>query len=221
MIVILPVFTWSDDDWYARIANKSKGVGGFGHRSTGKTITGKTKDCEKMKISEILVRPAPGNPRQAIVQAGSLTFRAALGRSGRTSRKREGDGATPIAAMRLLHGYYRRDHLAANLMAGLSMMPIRQSMLWCDAPDDANYNRPVRAPFGKSHEAMMRKDHLYDICLVMDWNISCRRRGCGSAIFFHIAKPGYQPTEGCVAISKRDMLRILPLMGPQTVVRVL
>jgi len=221
MIGILPVFTWSDDDWYARIANKSKGVGGFGHRSTRKTITCKTKDCEKMRLREILVRPAPGNPRQAIVQAGSLTFRAALGRSGRTSRKREGDGATPIAAMRLLYGYYRRDHHAANLASGLSMAPIRRSMLWCDAASDANYNRPVKTPFAASHEAMMRKDHLYDICLVMDWNISSRRRSCGSAIFFHLARPGYQPTEGCVAISRRDMLRLLPLIGPETVVRVL
>jgi L,D-peptidoglycan transpeptidase YkuD (ErfK/YbiS/YcfS/YnhG family) len=221
MMGILPVFTWSDDDWYARIANKSKGVGGFGCRSTRKTITCKTKDRENMRLSEILVRPAPGNPRQAIVQAGSLNFRAALGRSGRTSRKREGDGATPIAAMRLLYGYYRRDHQAMNLASGLRMVPIHPSMLWCDAPDDANYNRPVRAPFARSHEAMKRKDHLYDICLVMDWNIACRRRGCGSAIFFHLAKPGYQPTEGCVAISRRDMLRLLPLIGPETTVRVL
>lgn len=174
-----------------------------------------------MKISEILVRPAPGDPRRAIVQAGPLTFRAALGRSGRTSRKREGDGATPIAAMRLLHGYYRGDNLAAKPACGLGLAAIHRSMLWCDASADANYNRPVRAPFAKSHEAMMRNDHLYDICLVMDWNISCRRRGRGSAIFFHLARPGYQPTEGCVAIGRRDMLRLLPLIGPRTIVRVL
>jgi len=173
-----------------------------------------------MTIREILVRPAPGNPRQAIVQAGRLTFRAALGRSGRTSRKREGDGATPVAAMRLLYGYYRRDRQAENLMSTLDMVPIRSSMLWCDAPGNANYNRPVRAPFAASHEAMLREDHLYDICLVMDWNISCRRRGGGSAIFFHLAKPGYRPTEGCVAVGRRDMLRLLRLVGPQTVVRV-
>ncbi|MDB5523310.1 MAG: L,D-transpeptidase catalytic domain protein [Rhizobium sp.] len=173
-----------------------------------------------MSLTEILVRPAPGNPRQAIVQAGSLTFRAALGRSGRTSRKREGDGSTPIAAMKLLHGYYRGDRTRIAA-CGLPMAPIHESLLWCDAPDDANYNRPVRTPFAKSHEKMMRADHLYDICLVMDWNIASRRRHRGSAIFFHLAKPGYPPTEGCVAISRRDMQRLLPLIGPRTTVCVL
>jgi L,D-peptidoglycan transpeptidase YkuD (ErfK/YbiS/YcfS/YnhG family) len=172
-----------------------------------------------MQLAEILVRPAPGNPRRAIVQAGRLAFRAALGRSGRTSRKREGDGATPIATMSLLYGYYRSDRLAVP-GTGLAMFPIRKSMLWCDAADDASYNRPAKAPFGPSHEDLQREDHLYDICLVMDWNISSRKRHCGSAIFFHLAKPGYLPTEGCVAIQKRDMLRLLPLIGPETVVRV-
>jgi L,D-peptidoglycan transpeptidase YkuD (ErfK/YbiS/YcfS/YnhG family) len=171
-------------------------------------------------ISEILVRPAPGNPRQAIVQVGPLTFRAALGRSGRTSRKREGDGATPITRMKLLYGYYRKDH-GFNVKTALSMRPIGKPLLWCDAPTDANYNRPVKAPFTPSHEEMLRKDHLYDICLVMDWNISSRRRHRGSAIFFHLARPGYLPTEGCVAVQRRDMERLLALVGPKTTVRVL
>jgi L,D-peptidoglycan transpeptidase YkuD (ErfK/YbiS/YcfS/YnhG family) len=174
-----------------------------------------------MALREILVRAVPGNPRQAIVQAGRLTFRAALGRSGRTSRKREGDGATPIAAMRILFGYYRQDRGIAALRTGLNMRPIRKDMLWCDAAGDANYNRLVRAPFGKSHETMTREDHLYDICLVLDWNISSRRQGRGSAIFLHLAGTGYRPTEGCVAIRKRDMLRLLPLIGPETMMRVI
>lgn len=154
------------------------------------------------------------------MQAGPLAFRAALGRSGRTARKREGDGATPITTMRLMHGYFRGDHVTVPGTA-LSMTPIRKSMLWCDATDDANYNRPVTTPFKPSHERLMRDDGLYDICLVMDWNISSRARNRGSAIFFHLAKPGYPPTEGCVAIKLGDMQRLLPLVGPDTVVHVL
>lgn len=171
-------------------------------------------------LAEIIVRPAPGDLRRAILQAGHLTFRAALGRSGRSSRKREGDGATPIAAMRILYGFYRRDH-GAPPPSRLTLIPIRQWMLWCDAPGDANYNRPVRAPFRKSHEKMTRSDGLYDICLVLDWNVAMRKQGAGSAIFFHLARPGYTPTEGCVAIARRDMERLLPLIGPKTVLRVL
>jgi L,D-peptidoglycan transpeptidase YkuD (ErfK/YbiS/YcfS/YnhG family) len=94
-------------------------------------------------------------------------------------------------------------------------------MLWCDATGHASYNRPVRAPFASSHERLKREDALYDICIVMDWNIRMRKRSCGSAIFFHLAKPGYTPTEGCVAISARDMRRLLPHLGPKTVLQVL
>ena len=175
---------------------------------------------KRQSVSEIIVRPAPRDPRRAIVKAGALTFQAALGRSGRSSRKREGDGATPIATMRLLYGFYRRDRLSGPLLTRLPMTAIDPGMLWCDAPDDANYNRPVRAPFRPSHEEMLRPDGLYDVCLVMDWNISSRRRNFGSAIFFHCAKPGYSPTQGCVAIDMRNMRRLLPLIGPETTVRV-
>jgi L,D-peptidoglycan transpeptidase YkuD (ErfK/YbiS/YcfS/YnhG family) len=172
-------------------------------------------------VGKIVVRRAPRDRRRAIVQAGNLIFPAALGRSGSTSRKREGDGGTPIAAMRVLYGYYRRDRLAGPLANRIPMIPARSCMLWCDAPDDANYNRPVRSPFRPSHEEMLRGDGLYDICLVLDWNITSRRRNLGSAIFFHCAKPGYKPTQGCIAISVRDMRRLLPLIGPETVVEVI
>lgn len=186
-----------------------------GNRSSGSNA------MKRKTIRQIVVRPAPGDSRRAIVQAGSLAFRAALGRSGRTSRKREGDGATPIAAMRVLRGYCRRDRLAGPLGARIPMVATDATMLWCDAPADANYNRPVRAPFKPSHEEMLRPDELYDLCLVLDWNVSSRRRNLGSAIFFHCAKPGYPPTQGCIAIDIRDMRRLLPLIGPETVVRVI
>jgi L,D-peptidoglycan transpeptidase YkuD (ErfK/YbiS/YcfS/YnhG family) len=98
---------------------------------------------------------------------------------------------------------------------------IRSDMLWCDQPENPNYNRLVKAPFCPSHEEMKRKDGLYDVCLVMDWNITSRARNRGSAIFFHLIKPGYEPTAGCVAVHPRDMRRLLPFIRKGTVVRVL
>ena len=65
-------------------------------------------------------------------------------------------------------------------------------------------------PYRVSHERMMRDDRLYDACLVLDWNIRPRRRSRGSAIFFHLARPGFKPTEGCVAVSAQAMRRLLP-----------
>lgn len=171
-------------------------------------------------VSRLVVRPAPCDQRRAILQAGQLTFPAALGRSGRTSRKREGDGATPIAIMPLLFAYRRGDR-GPWTATSLPMRISQPNMLWCDAVNDPNYNRPVRSPFHPSHEKLQREDELYDVCIVADWNLRSRKRGCGSAIFFHIARPGYTPTEGCVAISPRDMRRLLPYLGRKTVLHVL
>jgi len=170
--------------------------------------------------STLVVRAAPGKPNRAIVCFGPLTLPAAIGRSGRTVIKREGDGATPIAAMRLLYGF-RRGERNGHLPTALPIKRIQSDMLWCDQPENANYNRLVKAPFKPSHEEMKRKDELYDICLVLDWNVTSRARNRGSAIFFHLIRPGYEPTAGCVAISVRDMRRILPHLRKGTILRVL
>ena len=164
------------------------------------------------------VRARPGNPAQGLLIAGTRVMRCALGRSGITAFKREGDGATPLAAMAVLAGYYRKGRFAPQTR--LPMTPIRADLGWCDAPDDANYNRPVKLPFAASHEELLRDDHLYDAVIVLDWNITSRARNRGSAIFLHVAKPGYAPTEGCVAVSARDMAWLLERVGRGSVVRV-
>lgn len=181
----------------------------------------RTKRTVKAKKTfRIDVRRKPGSSTRALVCAGGRVEQAAIGRSGLTSRKREGDGATPIAAMRLLGGYTRRDRITLPPTA-LRLTPVRGDMLWCDAPEHASYNRPVQRPFSASHEELMRRDGLYDVCLVMDWNISSRRRYGGSAIFFHLIRPGYLPTEGCIAVSPPAMRRLVGFMRRGTVVRVI
>ena len=179
----------------------------------------KARAGAKRAASTVVVRPAPGKKTRALMRVGPLTIPAAIGRSGRSILKRERDGATPIADMKLLYGFTRGDHVRF-LRTALPMRRIRKDMLWCDQPDDANYNRLVKAPFRPSHEEMRRGDGLYDICLVLDWNVSSRRRHRGSAIFFHLIRPGYEPTAGCIAISLSDFRRILPLLRKGTTVRV-
>lgn len=168
----------------------------------------------------LMVRPAPLKISRAIVQLGHLTFPAAIGRNGRTVLKREGDGKSPISTTRLLYGFYRGDRNAA-IATALPMQRTRKSMLWCDEPRNANYNRLVKAPFASSHEEMMRRDGLYDVCLVLDWNITSRSRNRGSAIFMHLIRPGYEPTAGCVALNPRDMRRILPHLRGGAKIRIL
>lgn len=168
-----------------------------------------------------MVRPRPGRPGQGIIRVGGLVLPCVLGRSGISAFKREGDGATPLAAMRPLKVYFRRDRRAGGIgPVRLPTVPIGADLGWCDAPGDANYNRPVRLPYRASHERMLREDRLYDVCVVLDWNAVPRRQGAGSAIFLHVARPstgsGSAPTEGCIAVSPRVMARLLPLLSPRT-----
>ncbi|WP_350084164.1 L,D-transpeptidase family protein [Hoeflea sp.] len=167
----------------------------------------------------IAVRRSPSNPLQGIVRIGPLVFRAALGRGGLTGRKREGDGATPVADLPILAGF-RRGGMPERDSAGLRLWRVGTRDGWCDAPGHASYNRPVRLPFRESHEKLLRDDVLYDFGFVLDWNLRSRRRGLGSAIFLHVAKPGYPPTEGCIALSRRDMLVAMPYLGRGTILKV-
>jgi L,D-peptidoglycan transpeptidase YkuD (ErfK/YbiS/YcfS/YnhG family) len=98
----------------------------------------------------------------------------------------------------------------------LPVVSLRPSDGWCDDPADRNYNRPVRLPYPGGHEDMWRQDHLYDIVVVLDWNLRNPRPGSGSAIFFHLASPGFAPTAGCIAVTLPAMRQILSLSGPET-----
>ena len=170
-------------------------------------------------LASLTVRARPGHRSQGFLAAGHTVFPCALGRGGISSNKREGDGATPLGAMRILSGYFRNEHIAGN-RTRLALTPIGPDLGWCEVPDDRNYNRPVKIPYGASHETMRRTDRLYDFCLVLDWNFSPRRRGRGSAILFHLARPGFTPTQGCVAVTEKVMARLLPYLSDRTVMRV-
>ncbi len=174
----------------------------------------------RKSLKIIDVRARPGHASQGQLMAGNMTLRCALGKGGITAFKREGDGATPLTRMRLLYGFKRPDKNIKGA-SSLQLHPLRTNDGWCEVSNDRNYNRKVRIPYGASHETMWRKDDLYDICIVMDWNIRPRRRARGSAIFFHLARPGHTPTEGCIALSRRDMDRLLPYLSNRTTIRVL
>lgn len=165
----------------------------------------------------IVVRPSPGTPTRGLLAAGPLVVPCALGRGGLTADKREGDGATPAAALRLVACHYRADRLPRPATR-LPLLPIRPDDGWCDDPADRAYNRPVQLPYPAGHERMWRDDHLYDVVVVLDWNLDRPIPGRGSAIFFHLAAPGFAPTAGCVAVTLPAMRRILAVSGPDTVI---
>ena len=170
-------------------------------------------------MKSMTVRSSSLDARQGILTVGGITMRAALGRSGIGSFKREGDGKTPRRPLRLLYGFWRSDR-GERPVTRLPMTALSPRMIWCDAPQHPAYNRLSRLPMAASHETMCRGDHLYDLCIVLDWNVTQRQRGAGSAIFLHLARPGYQPTEGCIALSERDMRRLLSVAQAGTTIHV-
>ena len=132
---------------------------------------------------------------------------------------REGDGKTPLGTYPLRYGYYRADRIEVP-ETKLVFHEIRQDDGWCDASDDPAYNRPVRLPYPASAEKLYRDSQVYDVVLVLGHNDNPPIADMGSAIFLHIAREGYKPTQGCVAISREHMLEIVPKLTSGTLVEI-
>jgi len=145
-----------------------------------------------------------------ILSIGSATCRTALGRGGVRADKHEGDGATPIGLLPLRSVLYRADRLTAPTCA-VPVRTIAPHDGWCDDPAHPAYNQPVPLTINASAEALWRDDPVYDIIGVLGWNDAPVRPGFGSAIFVHVARPDYAPTEGCVALAPDDLRRVLAM----------
>lgn len=138
------------------------------------------------------------------------TCQAALGLGGLVTEadKREGDGATPIGTYVLRRVMYRADRIKRP-KTNLPCRPIHTLDGWCDEPTNPAYNRPVRLPYTGSTEALYRKDHVYDLLVVLGHNDSPPKLGLGSAIFLHLARSNWTPTRGCIAVRESDLREIL------------
>lgn len=148
-------------------------------------------------------------------QIGGKRFRCAIGHGGirPAEEKREGDGATPIGRWPLRSLLYRPDK-GVPPETSLPASPISQQDGWCDDPASDQYNRPVNLPFPASHEKLWREDGLYDLLVTLAHNDDPPQPGMGSAIFLHCASEDLKPTEGCVALRRRDLEEALALLKP-------
>lgn len=145
----------------------------------------------------------------------------AIGRSGMIAAadKREGDGASPIGIWPIRRFVYRADRLSLPQ----TLLPIAATQAqdgWCDGADDPLYNLPVILPYPASTEQMWREDHVYDLVAILGHNDDPPVAGMGSAIFLHLARPGFTPTEGCIALSLEDMLEVMRLAGPGSAIEI-
>lgn len=139
-----------------------------------------------------------------------IEARCVLGKGGviAAADKREGDGASPIGVWPILRVLYRADRIKRPETA-LPVEELQPDDGWCDAPNDPNYNRPVKHPYPASAEKLWREDHAYDVIVILGHNDDPPVPGLGSAIFWHLAQPDWRGTEGCVAVSLETMLAAL------------
>jgi L,D-peptidoglycan transpeptidase YkuD (ErfK/YbiS/YcfS/YnhG family) len=169
----------------------------------------------RISLPSIRVATRPGRRARGLLQAGNLTISVALGRGGIKADKREGDGGTPRGQFHPVRLWWRADRLPP----ARTMLPLRRigpADAWCENPQDRRYNQPFRKSASEPGDRLRRADALYDLIVEIDHNTRPRVAGRGSAVFLHVARPGYGPTAGCVAMRRQDLLRLLSRLTPKT-----
>ena len=148
---------------------------------------------------------------------GGKEYPCVIGKNGfaEAGEKREGDNKTPVGTFPLREVYYRADRIPKPNCA-LPVREITKDLGWCDDPAHPEYNKPVTLPFSASHEEMWRDDHCYDLVVIIGYNDAPAIPGNGSAIFIHCEHDDGRPTAGCVALSQKQLVKILPLLSAQT-----
>ena len=150
--------------------------------------------------------------RSGYLKYKNLKFKCALGKAGIGNKKSEGDNITPRGNFRIVKIYYRKDRLN-KLSSKFTLTEITKNMGWCDDPKSKKYNQPIKLPTKYGHEILYRRDKIYDLILVLNYNMKPTIKGKGSAIFIHIANKNFEKTAGCIALKKIDLRKLIKVIG--------
>ena len=140
--------------------------------------------------------------------------KCAIGKRGISNKKREGDLITPKGDYKIKYILYRKDRV--KIYSKIRKIVIKKNMGWCDDPKSKQYNKLIKLPFKYNYEKLYKKENVYDIILVLNYNMNPVIKNKGSAIFIHVAKKNYKKTEGCIAIKKLHLLKIVKEMKINT-----
>jgi len=148
-----------------------------------------------------------------VINKNYLTYnnykvKCALGKRGIGNKRREGDFITPRGNFKIKYILYRKDRIK-RIQSKIKKIIIKKNMGWCDDPLSKNYNKLIKIPSEYNYEKLYKKDNVYDIILVLNYNMNPVVKNKGSAIFIHVTKANYKKTEGCVAIKKVHLLKII------------
>ena len=145
-------------------------------------------------------------------------FKCSIGKKGLNSKKTEGDQCTPIGVFNIGKVYYRPDRIE-KIDTILKTKAITKNMGWCDDPYNKNYNKEILLNKKNKGEKLFRKDGIYDILIVIEYNTKKTRPFKGSAIFIHLTK-NYEPTAGCIALKKKDFLILAKIIKKKTKIKI-
>ena len=146
--------------------------------------------------------------------------KCAVGKRGISIKKKEGDFITPKGTFKIREIFYRKDRVQ-NLITRLKKTVIRKNMGWCDDPKSKKYNKLIYFPFKHSAEKLYRSENIYDIILVLNFNMNPVKKNKGSAIFIHVAKKSFQPTQGCIALNKFELIKLVKSIKINSVVKII
>jgi len=150
---------------------------------------------------------------------GNYRVKCAVGKRGIKRKKKEGDLSTPKGTFQVKKVYYRHDKVK-NLKTIFKKIVIRKNMGWCDDPRSNRYNKLIKYPFKYKSEKLFRADNIYDIILVLNFNMSPIKKYKGSAIFIHVAKRKFSPTKGCVALEKKELRKLLKTLKKNSKIKI-
>ncbi len=145
-------------------------------------------------------------------------FKCSIGKKGLKSKKKEGDNCTPIGIFKIGKVYYRSDRIK-KLETVLKTKKITKNMGWCDDPYNKKYNKEIVLDKKNKGEKLYRRDNTYDVLIVIEYNTKKIKPFKGSAIFIHLTK-NYSPTEGCIALKKKDLLILLKIINKNSKIRI-
>ena len=168
----------------------------------------------------IIVQTFSEEDTRGLLICGEERFDCALGRTGVTIDKKEGDGKTPVGTYPLRYAFYRADRMGRP-DTGLETVELTPETGWCEDPSHPDYNSRVTLPHAGAVDRMTREDHLYDITVVIGYNDDPPATGKGSAIFMHLAREGLSPTAGCVALAEDDLRKVLKKVGKNSTITIL
>ena len=142
-----------------------------------------------------------------------------VGKRGIGNKRKEGDLITPKGKYKIKYILYRKDRIK-KIQSKIRKIAIRKNMGWCDDPKSKNYNKLIKLPSEFSHEKLYKKENIYDIILVLNYNMKPVIKNKGSAIFIHVAKKKFKKTEGCIALNKDFLLKFLKELKINTEIRI-